>query len=64
MKDKFEVIITQDFKPAVEYTGLSQEQLDWLLANFFWFGVSTDSGHYKLTFFLPLPPEDEEEMAN
>ena len=59
MKDKFEVIVTQDFKPAAQYTGLTQDQLDWLLSNFFWFGVSWFPGYHKLTFFLPLP-EDEE----
>jgi hypothetical protein len=59
MKNEFEVIVTQNFEPAVEYTGLTQEQLDWLLSNFFWIGVSYEPGYLKLTFYLPLPPQEE-----
>jgi hypothetical protein len=56
----FEVVVTEDFKPATQYTGLTQDQLDWLLSNFFWHGVSYEPGYFKLKFYLPLPPEQEE----
>jgi len=62
MSDTFQVIVTQQFRVNPKYTGLTQDQLDWLLDNFFWYGISDDNGNYKLTFFLPLPP-DEEEMT-
>jgi hypothetical protein len=54
----FQVVVTQDFKVNPRYTGLTQEQLDWLLQNLFWHGVSTDDGNYILTFHIPLPEEE------
>jgi len=54
----FQVVVTQDFKVNPRYTGLTQEQLDWLLQNLFWHGVSTDDGNYILTFHIPLPEKE------
>jgi len=54
----FQVVVTQDFRVNPRYTGLTQEQLDWLLQNLFWHGVSTDDGNYILTFHIPLPEEE------
>jgi hypothetical protein len=54
----FQVVVTQDFKVNPRYTGLTQDQLNWLLENFFWHGVSTDDGNYILTFHIPLPEEE------
>ena len=54
----FQVVVTQDFKVNPRYTGLTQEQLDWLLQNLFWIGVSTDDGNYILTFHIPLPEKE------
>ena len=54
----FQVVVTQDFKVNPRYTGLTQDQLNWLLENLFWHGVSTDDGNYILTFHIPLPEEE------
>jgi len=54
----FQVVVTQDFKVNPRYTGLTQEQLDWLLQNLFWHGVSMDDKNYILTFHIPLPEEE------
>jgi hypothetical protein len=54
----FQVVVTQDFRINPRYTGLTQEQLDWLLQNLFWIGVSTDDGNYILTFHIPLPEKE------
>jgi len=54
----FQVVVTQDFRVNPRYTGLTQEQLDWLLQNLFWIGVSTDDGNYILTFHIPLPEKE------
>ena len=54
----FQVVVTQDFRVNPRYTRLTQEQLDWLLQNLFWHGVSTDDGNYILTFHIPLPEEE------
>jgi hypothetical protein len=54
----FQVVVTQDFRVNPRYTGLTQEQLDWLLQNLFWHGVSTDDGNYILTFHIPLPEKE------
>ena len=54
----FQVVVTQDFKVNPRYTGLTQEQLDWLLQNLFWHGVSMDDENYILTFHIPLPEEE------
>ena len=56
IKTTFQVVVTQDFKVNPRYTGLTQEQLDWLLQNLFWHGISMDE-NFILTFHIPLPEE-------
>jgi len=60
IRSSFQIIVTEGFRVDPRYTGVTQEQLDWLLQNFFWHGVCTDDGNYILTFHLPLPLEQEE----
>jgi len=64
VQSTFQIVVTQNFEVHPKYSGLDQERLNWLLENIFWCGTSTDDGNFILTFYLPLPPEQEfEELA-
>ena len=59
--DSFQIVVTEKFEVDPRYTGLTQDQLNWLLENFFWHGVSEQPGYFRLTFHLPLPPLSSEQ---
>jgi hypothetical protein len=51
---KFQIILKEDFTiPGPG--GLTQSQVDWLLENLFWIGVSDEPGYVRVTFYIPLP---------